>query len=59
MFKGYDPERPPPYTQTVYTVIKGEEYVITYVVSKGPAGSISISSKITKRKEENEEESIR
>jgi len=58
MFKGYNPDRRPPYTQKVDTVINGVAYVITYIVANGPAGSISVSS-VMERKKQDEEESIR
>ena len=58
MFNGYNPDRRPPYTQKVDTVINGEVYVITYIVSNGPAGSVSISSTL-ERKKVDEKEPVR
>jgi len=48
MFKGYDPERRPPYTHIVYYVI-GERIVkTTYTVCRGYGDSLSITSFSTK-----------
>jgi hypothetical protein len=44
MFPGYDPERRPPYSQKVTREINGKKYVVTYYVSNGYGGSISIST---------------
>lgn len=44
MFKGYDPDRKPPYTQDVYYVLGDKIMKTTYMVSRGYADSISISS---------------
>ena len=43
MFKGYDPNRRPPYTHVEYSTISGKVYKVTHYVSNGPAGSISIT----------------
>ena len=43
MFKGYDPDRKPPYSHVEYSTISGKVYKITHYVSNGPGGSISIS----------------
>ena len=42
MFPGYDPDRRRPYTQEVYKTLDGKKYVVTYYVSNGYGGSISI-----------------
>lgn len=44
MFKGYDPDKRPPYVQIEIIEINDKIYKVTYLVGNGPAGSISISS---------------
>jgi len=44
MFDGYDPNRLPPYTHETLISINDKIYKVIYIVSNGPAGSISISS---------------
>ena len=44
MFKGYDPDRKPPYTQDVYYMLGDKIMKTTYTVSRGYADSISIIS---------------
>jgi len=44
MFKGYDPDKKPPYTQEVYYIVGKKIYKTKYTVSRGYADSISISS---------------
>ena len=43
MFKGYDPDRRPPYRQEVCYENAGKYYKTIYLVSNGYGGSISIS----------------
>ena len=45
MFKDFDPDKKPPYTQDVYYVIGEKVYKTTYIVSRGYGGSISVSSR--------------
>ncbi len=56
MFPGYDPERRPPYVQKVLRVINDQKYVVTYYVSNGYGGSISISSGPPELIDEDEDE---
>ena len=44
MFKGYDPDRKPPYEHVVYYIVKGKTMKTTYSVARGYADSISITS---------------
>ena len=51
MFKGYDPDRRPPYDHVVY-YITGRKIVKTvYTVSRGYADSISVTSSSSRVKE--------
>mgnify|MGYP001460596775 CR=1 FL=1 len=59
MFVGYDPNKKPPYTHTIYFVHNGKKYKTTYYVSNGYAGSISVTSKNTLIETEDEEDLIR
>lgn len=45
MFKGYNPNKKPPYTQDVYYIVGKKIYKTTYTVSRGYADSISVSSR--------------
>ena len=47
MFKGYDPDKKPPYTQVVYHIIGEKIYKTLYHVVKGYADSFSITSNST------------
>jgi len=44
MFKGYDPDRKPPYSYDVYFERNDKIYKTTYYVCRGYGDSISISS---------------
>ena len=57
MFRGYDPDRRPPYKQVVYQTINNICYKITYLVSNGYGGSISISSSMVVSEENYEKSS--
>ena len=47
MFKGYDPDRKPPYTQVVYYIIGEKIYKSVYHVTRGYADSLSITSSVS------------
>jgi len=44
MWKGYDPNKQPPYSQEVYFKLNGKVYRQTYYVCRGYGGSVSITS---------------
>ena len=44
MFEGYDPDRRPPYAHEEIRKIGDKIYKVTWLVSNGYGGSISISS---------------
>ena len=58
MYDWYDPERRPPYVHVETYISNGVTYKVTYLVSNGYGGSISISSS-TKRVEDEEENTER
>tara|TARA_B100000900_G_scaffold356102_1_gene325685 strand:- start:2844 stop:3005 length:162 start_codon:yes stop_codon:yes gene_type:complete len=52
MFPGYDPERKPPYTHVVRYLYNGQIHETTYIVSRGYADSVTVTS--TTERVENE-----
>ena len=54
MYDWYDPERRPPYTHVDTYVYNGVAYKVTYLVSNGYGGSISISSSMERVEDEEE-----
>ena len=44
MFKGYDPDKRPPYEQVIYYLIGEKIMKTTYIVMRGYADSISVTS---------------
>tara|TARA_A100001011_G_C13672336_1_gene580126 strand:+ start:303 stop:491 length:189 start_codon:yes stop_codon:yes gene_type:complete len=44
MFKGYDPNRKPPYQHVIYYIMGEKVLKTTYTVCRGYADSISVSS---------------